>query len=294
VSAAATPEDAGTPAGADTPVRVDPPPGAAAPADAVTDPADAAMHPTSPVAGHAIVTGAGRGIGRACAVELAACGLHVSAIARTAADLHDLVAEIEAAGGTARALVADVAVAREIRGAVAEAARDRHVDLLVTAAGTNRPGPAVDLAEEDLDLLLDANVRGTFLACQAVAREWIPAGRPGRIVALSSQMGTVGYPGRAAYCATKHAVNGLVKALAVEWAPHGILVNAVAPTFVRTPMTAPMLADPAFRDEVLTRIPLGRVGDVRDVTGAVRFLASPAAGLVTGHVLAVDGGWTAW
>jgi NAD(P)-dependent dehydrogenase (short-subunit alcohol dehydrogenase family) len=142
--------------------------------------------------------------------------------------------------------------------------------------------------------VVDTNLRGTYLTCRAFAAAVVAHGRAGRIVAISSQMGEVGYPGRAAYCASKHAVNGLVRALAVEWAPSGIAVNAVAPTFVETPLTLPMLADEAFRAEVLRRLPIGRIGLPADVVGAVVFLASAQASLVTGHILAVDGGWTAW
>jgi NAD(P)-dependent dehydrogenase (short-subunit alcohol dehydrogenase family) len=141
---------------------------------------------------------------------------------------------------------------------------------------------------------MDVNVRGTFLACRAVGRRLLARGAGGRIVTVSSQMGTVGYPGRAAYCASKHAVNGLTKALAVEWAPHGIGVNAVAPTFVRTPMTEPMLADPEFAADVRRRLPTGEVATVGEVAAAILYLVSDAARSVTGHVLAVDGGWTAW
>jgi 2-deoxy-D-gluconate 3-dehydrogenase len=178
----------------------------------------------------------------------------------------------------------------------AGAAAREHGDLAiaVSAAGVNRPGPTVDLELEDWDLVLDTNLRGTFLLCRAVGAHLLERRQGGRIIAISSQMGEVGYPGRAAYCASKHAVNGLTKALAVEWAPEGITVNAVAPTFIRTPLTEPMLDDPEFRDEVLRRIPAGKIGEVEDVIGAVAFLASDAAALVTGHVLAVDGGWTAW
>ena len=168
------------------------------------------------------------------------------------------------------------------------------VDVLVTAAGLNRTGSTADYATADFDLLVDVNLRGTFVACRAVGRHLLQRGAPGRIVTVSSQMGAVGYPGRAAYCATKHAVNGLTKALAVEWAPHGIAVNAVAPTFVRTPMTEPMLADPAFAAEVSRRLPTGEVATVEEVAAAIVYLASDSARSVTGHVLAVDGGWTAW
>jgi NAD(P)-dependent dehydrogenase (short-subunit alcohol dehydrogenase family) len=163
----------------------------------------------------------------------------------------------------------------------------------VNAAGTNIPEPFLQVSERSLDALLEVNVKGTFLAAQAAARRMVAGGRGGAIVNLSSQMGHVGAAGRSVYCATKHAVEGLTKALAVELAPHGIRVNSVAPTFVETPMTAPFLADEAFRAEVTGRIPLGRIGTVSDVTGAVVFLASPAACLVTGTSLVVDGGWTA-
>jgi NAD(P)-dependent dehydrogenase (short-subunit alcohol dehydrogenase family) len=146
----------------------------------------------------------------------------------------------------------------------------------------------------DWDLLMDVNVRGTFLTCRAVGRRLLARRAGGRIVTVSSQMGSVGYPGRAAYCATKHAVNGLTKALAVEWALHGIGVNAVAPTFVRTPMTEPMLADPQFAADVRRRLPTGEVATVDEVAAAILYLVSDAARSVTGHVLAIDGGWTAW
>jgi NAD(P)-dependent dehydrogenase (short-subunit alcohol dehydrogenase family) len=178
------------------------------------------------------------------------------------------------------------------------AAADRHAagppSILVTAAGLNRTGPAERYATADWDRLMDVNVRGTFLACRAFGRRLMARGARGRIVTMSSQMGAVGYPGRAAYCATKHAVNGLTKALAVEWAPHGIAVNAVAPTFVRTRMTEAMLADPAFAADLAGRLPTGRLAEVGDVAAAVLFLASDRAEAITGHVLAVDGGWTAW
>jgi NAD(P)-dependent dehydrogenase (short-subunit alcohol dehydrogenase family) len=235
---------------------------------------------------HALVTGAGRGIGRGAAVALARAGATVTLLARSRDELEAIAAEI----GGARVEVADVRDEEQVERAVGAA----DPDILVTAAGLNRPGPTADYATADFDLLIDVNLRGTFLACRAVGRRLLQRGARGRIVTVSSQMGAVGYPGRAAYCATKHAVNGLTKALAVEWAPHGIAVNAVAPTFVRTPMTEPMLADPDFAAEVRRRLPTGEVATVEEVAAAIVYLASDAARSVTGHVLAVDGGWTAW
>jgi NAD(P)-dependent dehydrogenase (short-subunit alcohol dehydrogenase family) len=240
---------------------------------------------------HALVTGAGRGLGRGAALALALAGAAVTLVARSRDELEAVAGEIEAGGGRARVAVADVRDEEQVERALAAAER---VDVLVTAAGLNRPGPSADYPTADWDLLMDVNVRGTFLACRAVGRRMIERGSGGRIVMVSSQMGAVGYPGRAAYCATKHAVNGLTKALAVEWAPHGIGVNAVAPTFVRTPMTEPMLADPDFAAEVRRRLPTGEVTTVEEVAAAILYLASDAARSVTGHVLAVDGGWTAW
>jgi NAD(P)-dependent dehydrogenase (short-subunit alcohol dehydrogenase family) len=238
----------------------------------------------------AVVTGAGRGIGRGCALALAEAGADVVAIARTRQELEDVAEEVERLGRSARAVVCDVTNARRLDRIMRSLER---VDVLVNAAGANVPEPFLDVREPTLDTLLAVNLKGTFLAAQAAARRMLATGHPGAIVNLSSQMGHVGAPNRSVYCATKHAVEGLTKALAVELAPHGIRVNSVAPTFVETPMTAPFLADEEFRADVLGRIPLGRIGGVSDVAGAVVFLASPAAGLVTGASLLVDGGWTA-
>lgn len=243
----------------------------------------------------ALVTGAGRGIGRACARELAGAGARVVLAARTRTELDEAAHEIWDAGGEAVVVTVDAATGDGVRTALdaAEAAGDLRV--LVTAAGTNRPGPARSYAVEDWDALFAVNVRATFLACQAVADSMLRRAVPGSLVTLSSQMGAVGYPGRAAYCATKHAVDGMTRALAVEWARSGVRVNAVAPTFVETAMVAPMLADPAFREEVLERrLPTGRLATVEDVAHAVRYLACDASNSVTGHVLRVDGGWTTW
>lgn len=242
---------------------------------------------------HAVITGAGRGIGRGAALALASDGARVTLIARTSKDLQAVADEISMMGGTARVVQADVRECDVVDAALARAAKEQPLDILVTAAGINRPGQLADMAVDDLRAMLDINVLGTLIACRAFARTVIGTGRGAAIVTLSSQMGVVGYPGRAPYCATKHAVNGLTKALALEWAPHGIRVNAVAPTFIQTPLTAPMFEDESFRADVLARIPAGRIGEVEDVVSALRFLVSDAAGLITGHVLAVDGGWTA-
>jgi len=229
----------------------------------------------------ALVTGAGRGIGRGCALALAEAGADVVAVSRSPVDLESL--------GRPRPAVCDVtdsAAVRELIGGL------ERLDVLVVAAGANLPEPLLEVSDEHLDALLALNVRAVFVTLQAAARKMAAAGS-GSIVLISSQMGHVGAPNRSVYCTTKHAVEGLTKAAAVELAPRGVRVNAVAPTFVATPMTAPFLSDAAFRAEVESQIPLGRVGRVEDVTGAVLYLASDASALVTGTSLRVDGGWTA-
>ena len=237
------------------------------------------MPEAAPLAGrHALVTGAGRGIGRACALALAEAGATVTLAARTREDLDAVAAEIAALGGTAHAEPADVTDPADVDRVVAAAEARGGVDVCVNSAGLNRTGPTATYSLDDWDLVLGTNLRSTFLVCRAVGAALLARGGSGRIVNMSSQMGSVGYPGRAAYCASKHAVNGLTKALAVEWAPEGIAVNAVAPTFVRTPMTEPMLADEDFRADVLRRIPLGRVGEVEEVAAAVVFLHPPRRG----------------
>jgi NAD(P)-dependent dehydrogenase (short-subunit alcohol dehydrogenase family) len=242
----------------------------------------------------ALVAGAGRGIGRGAALALAAAGAAVLLVSRTAAELEDVAAEIERSGGRAGVHVADVTDEQEVAGCVRAAAALGDLSVCVNAAGTNRTGPSERYALADWDALFAVNVRATFLVCRAVGACLLGAGRPGSIVNLSSQMGTVGYPGRAAYCATKHAVEGLTKALAVEWAARGVRVNAVAPTFVLTPLTEGMLADPDFRADVMRRLPTATLATVAQVANAVRYLACDASGSVTGHALRVDGGWTAW
>jgi NAD(P)-dependent dehydrogenase (short-subunit alcohol dehydrogenase family) len=240
----------------------------------------------------ALVIGAGRGLGRGCALELSGAGARVVLVARTESELAEAAA---ATGNDAVAIVADATDPSEVERVVREAAALGELGVLVAAAGTNRPGPARDYPIADWDLLFDLNVRATFLACQAFGDALLSRGRRGSIVTMSSQMGSVGYPGRVAYCATKHAVDGMTKALAVEWARAGIRVNAVAPTFVETPLTRQWLDDPEFRAEVLERrLPTGQLAQIEDVAHAVRYLACDASNNVTGHILRVDGGWTAW
>lgn len=234
----------------------------------------------------ALVTGAGRGIGRAVAEALHGAGATVIGVARTADDLVSLADDLgERIVPWPEDVTTDAFIDRI--GALAE------LDILVNNAGSNRPEPLIEVSRENLDFLLDLNVRSLFLAAQAAARVMLKAGEGGSIVNLTSQMGHVGSPGRTVYCMTKHAIEGLTKAMAVELAPQGVRVNAVAPTFVETPMTEPMLAKPEFRDFVERMIPMGKVGTVDDVANAVLYLASPLSGLVTGHSLLVDGGWTA-
>jgi NAD(P)-dependent dehydrogenase (short-subunit alcohol dehydrogenase family) len=243
--------------------------------------------------GVALVTGAGRGLGLGCATTLAEAGAAVLLVARTSAEIEHAADAIEQGGGTARAHAADVTDEDEVAGAVQAAHELGELRVCVNSAGTNRPGPARDYPTVDWDALFDVNVRATFLVCRAFGAALLDQGARGSIVNMSSQMGTVGFPGRVAYCATKHAVEGMTKALGVEWGPEGIRVNAVAPTFVETPLTRPMLADPEFGAEVRRRIPTGEPATVQQVADAVRYLACDASGSVTGSTLRVDGGWTA-
>ncbi len=238
----------------------------------------------------AVVTGAGRGIGRGCAIALADAGAEVVLIGRTADALGEVAAEIEDLGRRARPATCDVTDADQVSRVIGNLDR---VDILVNNAGTNVPEPFVEVSEEHLDLMLALNIKGAFLVAQAAARKMSGGDGGGSIVNMSSQMGRVGAPGRTVYCATKHAIEGLTKAMAVELAPQGIRVNAVAPTFVVTPMTRPWLEDEETKTSLLSRIPLGRFGQVEDVVGAVVYLASPASAMVTGASLLVDGGWTA-
>jgi len=238
----------------------------------------------------ALVTGAGRGIGLACAAALAQAGADVTLMARTRSEIDAAAAELTEAGATAATMVADVCDVQAVQAAIADAAP---FDILVNNAGTNRPKPFLDVSIDDFDAVMSLNVRAAFFVGQAVARRLADAGRPGSIIHMSSQMGHVGGARRTIYCASKHALEGLSKAMAVEFGPLGIRVNTLCPTFIETPMTRPYLEDPAFRADVLTKIKLGRLGQPEDLMGAVVFLASDASALMTGTALVVDGGWTA-
>jgi NAD(P)-dependent dehydrogenase (short-subunit alcohol dehydrogenase family) len=238
----------------------------------------------------ALVTGAGRGIGLAAAHALAQAGARVTLVARSAPEIDAAAADISAAGGQACARTLDVTDSAAVTAFMAE---HGPFDILVNNAGTNRPTLITDMLDADYDAVMDLNVKATMFVTREVARGLVKAGKPGSIITISSQMGHVGGPKRALYCATKHAVEGMTKALAWELGPHGIRVNTVCPTFIETAMTEKMFADPAFRTYVESRIALGRLGRLEDIMGAVVFLASDAAAMVTGSALMVDGGWTA-
>jgi NAD(P)-dependent dehydrogenase (short-subunit alcohol dehydrogenase family) len=237
----------------------------------------------------ALVTGAGRGIGAGCALALAEAGAEVVAVARTAAEVEEVAGQIRAGGGSARAVVCDLTDDGALARCFAELDR---LDILVNNAGTAVPGPFLDLPAAGIDTMLALNCRAAALVAQAGAR-LMAAQRSGVIINLSSTFGKNGRPRQAVYSATKHFIEGLTKSVAVELAPHGVRVVAVGPTAIDTPMTHDRLHDPAIGGDLLARIPLGRFGEVGDVVGAVVFLASPAASLITGTTLMVDGGWTA-
>lgn len=238
----------------------------------------------------AAVTGAGGGLGRGYSLALAEAGADLILLDIARDGIEAVAREIEELGRSARAVACDVTDAREVAKVIGEPDR---LDVLVNSAGTNIPEPFLEVSAGNLDKVLALNVKGTFLVAQAAARRMAESGRGGSIINVTSQMGHVGSPNRTVYCTTKHAIEGLTKAMAVELAPHDIRVNSIAPTFVETPMTKPFFEDEAFREDTLSRIPLGRLAQIEDLMGAVIFLASPAAAMVTGTSLLVDGGWTA-
>ena len=238
----------------------------------------------------ALVTGGGRGIGLAAASALAQAGAEVTLAARTRDEIEAAAQAIAARGDKAVALPLDVTDLEAVRRTIAAA---EPFDVLVNNAGTNRPAALMEVKVEDFDAIFALNVRAAFFIAQAVARRLIAAERPGSIINISSQMGHVGAARRSVYCASKHAMEGFTKAMAIELAPHNIRVNSLGPTFLETPMTRPFFENKAFRDEVLSKIKLGRLGQLEELTGAILFLASDASSLMTGSALVLDGGWTA-
>lgn len=238
----------------------------------------------------ALVTGAGRGIGLAAAAALAEAGAVVTLCARGSGEIEAAAAAIRAAGGRAETLALDVGDVAAVQAALA--ARPAF-DILVNNAGTNRPKSFAEVTAEDYDAVLDLNLRAAFFVAQAVAAGMMAEGAGGSIINMTSQMGHVGGPRRTLYCASKWALEGLSKAMALDLAPHGIRVNTIAPTFIETPLTRPFFEDTAFLASVLAKIKLGRLGQVEDLMGAIVLLASDASALMTGSSLVVDGGWTA-
>ena len=237
----------------------------------------------------ALITGAGRGLGFACAAAIAAAGAEVIMVSRSADELEEAAGKIYREGGQARAAVLDVC---DITKTAEWIAAQGPFDILVNNAGTNRPGPFLEARVEDYDAVFALNVRATYFVAQAAARQMVAAGRPGSIINMSSQMGHVGAAARTAYCASKHALEGMTKAMAAELGPYQIRVNTLCPTFIETPLTRGFLEDEGFRTAVLAKIKLGRLGKPEDVMGAVVFLASDASALMTGSALMLDGGWT--
>jgi len=241
-----------------------------------------------------LVTGAGRGLGRAIALALARAGSDVALVARSKDELDAVAAEIHLLRRRATAFPADLTQTRNLPALIEKIAREMGgIDILVNNAGINIPQDSVDVTEDAWDAVMNINLKGAFFFAQAVGKVMITQGRGGRIINITSQTGSVALAKRAVYCASKAGLNLITKVLAMDWAPHGILVNAVAPTFIETDLTRDFLADPEFRQYALAKNLLKRFGKPEDVAGAVLYLASPIANMVTGHVLMVDAGWTA-
>ncbi|MCS7234314.1 MAG: glucose 1-dehydrogenase [Synergistetes bacterium] len=242
----------------------------------------------------ALITGGSKGIGKAITMALAECGAKVAIASRTFEDLQKVKREIEEKGGKCFTVTGDVSKVSDCYEIVEKTYQHYgKLDILVNSAGINIPKPALEVTEEDWEKVLSINLKGTFFCSQAAAKKMILQ-RKGKIINITSQMAFVGFYKRAAYCASKGGVTQLTKVLAIEWAPYNINVNCVAPTFIYTPMTKPMFEDKDFHEEVLRRIPMGRIGNPEDVVGAVIYLSSEDSNLVTGSTILVDGGWVAW
>jgi len=241
----------------------------------------------------ALITGAARGLGRACALALAHAGADIGLGLRDVESAEDVEKEIKALGRKVIRLQMDVSNLQQIKDAVELLAEKfGKIDILLNNVGVAPSNPAEEVTEADFDLTLNLNLKGSFFTAQAVGKKMIKQGS-GRIINMSSQAGFVALDNESVYCMTKAGINHLTKNLASEWAKYNINVNAVAPTFIETPGTEPWLKNPAFRKSVVDRIPLGRVGKPMEVAGAVIFLASEAASLITGDIMLIDGGWTA-
>jgi len=238
----------------------------------------------------ALVAGASSGIGLACAVALGEAGAKVTLAARRVDALNTLVDKMNASGMRADALPLDVS---DIARTQASVASRGPFDILVNSAGLARHSPALDTTEDDFDAVSDVNVKGAYFLTQAVAKGLVAAGKPGSLINISSQMAHVGGIDRAVYCATKHALEGFTKSMAIEWGKAGIRINTICPTFILTDLTRPTFTDPEKRAWIKDKIKLGRPGEVEDIMGGVVFLASEASAMVTGISLLVDGGWTA-
>ncbi len=237
----------------------------------------------------ALVTGASSGIGQGCAVALAEAGAHVVCAARGADRLTETVDAFLAQGWSAEAMVLDQGDLTALQALF----EDRTFEVVVNSAGTARHSPAIETTPDDFDAVTDVNLRSAYFLSAYAAKALIAAGKPGSIIHISSQMGHVGGVDRALYCATKHGLEGMVKAMAIEWGKQGVRINTVCPTFIRTPLTQATFDNPERAAWIMDKIKLGRVGEVEDIMGAVAYLASDASALVTGTSMLIDGGWTA-
>ena len=238
----------------------------------------------------ALITGASSGIGLGCAVALAEAGAHVVVSARSSDKLNSVVDAMKAKGLSAEAMVMDVADTNAIKETIDNKGP---FDILVNSAGLGRHAPSKDTSLEDFDAVMNVNLRGAYFVTQAVANGLIKAKKPGSLINISSQMGHVGGIDRAVYSASKHAVEGFTKAMAIEWGSYQIRVNTICPTFIRTPLTQSTFDNPDRKEWIESKIKIGRIGEVEDIMGAVVFLASAGSSMVTGSALMVDGGWTA-